>query len=269
MTHALPQPRPQPMSPTHYRLSTRLARHLRSTGCRLPQQALVEQLLATQGLPTGSWANDLLLSLLDGRFERIKSEVGLWEWKYGFPARGEAVVVLDIETTGLSPENNEIIELAMIRLENGERTTFERLVNPGTVIPPFISRLTGIHNHDVRDAADIETVLSQALPLLDGATLIIQNASFDLSFLRPRLKRLGCRLDNPVVDTIHWARKALPGLSKRGLDALAWAFDLGPIAGRHRAMGDVETTLQVAREMYYMLTAGRPTPTSQLALGAR
>jgi DNA polymerase-3 subunit epsilon len=49
------------------------------------------------------------------------------------------------------------------------------------------------------------------------------------------------------------------------LDSLAWAFDLGPINGRHRALGDVETTLQVAHEMYYMLTAGRPTSTSQVA----
>lgn len=256
------------MSPTHYRLSTRLARHLRSTGYHLPERALAAQVLAAQGLPKGSLANDLLKSLLDGRFERIEAEVGLWEWKYDFPARGEAVVVLDIETTGLSPDSNEIIELAMIRLENGCQTRFERLVNPGMPIPPFIRRLTGIQNQDVRNAADIYTVLSEALPLLDNATLIIQNAGFDLGFLQPRLKRLGYRLDNPVVDTIHWARKALPGLSKRGLDALAWAFDLGPITGRHRAMGDVETTLQVAREMYYMLTAGHPTPSSQLAFRA-
>ncbi len=128
--------------------------------------------------------------------------------------------------------------------------------------------LTGIRHEDVRGAADIYTVLREALPFLEGATLIIQNAGFDLGFLQPRLRRLGYRLDNPVVDTIHWARKALPGLSKRGLDSLAWAFDLGPIAGRHRALGDVETTLQVAHEMYYMLTAGKPTSASQVVARA-
>jgi len=107
-------------------------------------------------------------------------------------------------------------------------------------------------------------VLAEAIPLLDSATLIIQNASFDLGFLQPRLERLGYRLDNPVVDTLDWARKALPRLSRRGLDMLAWVFDLGPLANRHRALGDVETTLQVAREMYYMLTAGEPIPASRL-----
>ncbi|WP_297852346.1 PolC-type DNA polymerase III [Meiothermus sp.] len=237
-------------------------------GCQLPPKDLAEQLLASPGLPKGAWAGDLLQDLLDGRFEQNEAGIGLWEWKYPFPAQGEAIVVLDIETTGLSPEQNEIIELALVRLEKGQRTVFERLVNPGVSIPPFISRLTGIRNQDVRDAADIHTVLQQALPLLEDATLIIQNAGFDLGFLKPRLRRLGYQLENPVVDTINWARKALPGLSKRGLDSLAWAFDLGPIADRHRALGDVETTLQVAHEMYYMLTAGRPVPAHQLAARA-
>lgn len=267
MLHASPMP--QSMSPTHYRLSARLARHLRSAGCHLPEHLLAEQVLALQGWPKGAWLNELISNLLDGRFECLDAGVGLWEWKYSFPAQGEAVVVLDIETTGLSPTGHEIIELALIRLENGRRTVFERLVNPGVPIPPFISRLTGIRSQDVRDAADIYTVLEEAWPLLDNATLIIQNANFDLGFLQPRFKRLGYRLDNPVVDTIHWARKALPGLAKRGLDSLAWAFDLGPIAARHRAMSDAETTLQVAHEMYYMLTAGHPAPTSQLAFMAR
>ncbi len=257
MMHESPHPYPRhSMSPTHYRLSTRLARHLRNTGKRLPEEALAEQVLAAPGLPKGAWVRELLQDLLDGRFERGEAGIGLWEWQYAFPMQGDAIVVLDLETTGLSPEQNEIIELAMVRLENGQRTVFERLVNPGVFIPPFISRLTGIRNEDVQDAADIYTVLQEALPLLKDATLVIQNAGFDLGFLQPRLKRLGYRLDNPVVDTIHWARKALPGLSKRGLDSLAWAFDLGAISGRHRALGDVETTLQVAYEMYYMLTAG-------------
>lgn len=244
------------MSPTHYRLSTRLARHLRSAGNPLPEHDLAEQVLASPGLQA-SWAKNLLGDLLDGRFERGGDGVGLWEWKYGFPALGEAVVVLDVETTGLSPQENEIIELAMVRLEKGQRTVFSRLVDPGVPIPSFITRLTGIRNQDVRGQADIYGVLEEALPMLQGATLIIQNAPFDLGFLKPRAQRLGHRLDNPVIDTIHWARKALPGLHKRGLDSLAWAFDLA-IEGRHRALGDVETTLRVAHEMYYMMTAGQP-----------
>lgn len=245
------------MSPTHYRLAARLVRHLRERGVAVEEAELVELALAATQVPSGAWSKGLLHSLLDGRFQRQLHQVGLWEWEYSFPCRGEAVVVLDIETTGLSPDQHEIIEVALVRLENGQRTSFERLVNPGTYIPSFITRLTGIRNSDVKGAPDIQAVLEEAWPLLEGSTLIIQNASFDLGFLQPRLRRIGYRLENPVVDTINWARKALPGLSKRGLDSLAWAFDLGPIEGRHRALGDVETTLRVAHEMYYMLSAGQ------------
>ncbi|RDI95800.1 3'-5' exonuclease [Meiothermus sp. QL-1] len=252
------------MSPTHYRLASRIAHHLRAKGYPLAESCLAEWLLAAVALPRGGWARDILQNLLDGRFERLAEGVGLWEWRYGFPPVGEAVVVLDLETTGLSPTEGEVIELALIRLENGQQTCLERLVNPGRPIPPFIRRLTGIGEADVRDAPDVYTVLQEAWPMLEGATLIIQNAPFDLGFLGPRLARLGYRLDNPVVDTVHWARKALPALGKRGLDALAWVFDLGPAPGRHRAMGDAELTLRVAREMYYMLTAGTPSGLSRL-----
>jgi DNA polymerase III subunit epsilon len=252
------------VSPTHYRLSTRLVRHLRERGAAAAEAELVEQALAAAQVPGGMWSSKLLHSLLDGRFQRQGGGIGLWEWEYSFPNGGEAVVVLDIETTGLSPDQHEIIEVALVRLEGGQRTVFERLVNPGTHIPSFITRLTGIRNQDVKGAPEIAEVLQEAWPLLEGSTLIIQNAGFDLGFLQPRLRRMGYRLENPVVDTINWARKALPGLSKRGLDSLAWAFDLGPIEGRHRALGDVETTLRVAHEMYYMLSAGKPLPARSL-----
>lgn len=264
MTPSLSPPRPT-LSPTHYRLSTRLVRHLRTAGTALEAHTLAEGVLASPQLPKGAWAKGLLEELLDGRFERQENHLALWEWKNPFPAAHEAVTVLDLETTGLSPSNDEIIEFALVRVEAGEQTVFQRMVNPGVSIPPFISRLTGIRNADVRGAPDIYTVLEEALPLLENSTLIIQNAPFDLGFLEPRLAWLGYRLNNPVVDTIHWARRALPGLAKRGLDSLAWAFDLGNLEGRHRALGDVETTLLVAKEMYYMLTAGRPAPASQAA----
>lgn len=250
------------MSPTHYRLATRIARRLRQEGQALPKAHLAEEILASRGMPQGSWAMQLLEGLLDGRFEQGPEEVGLWEWRNPFPPRGKPVVVLDLETTGLSALENEIIEIAFIRLEGEKRQVFQRFVNPGSPIPPFISRLTGITQRDLEGAPDVYTVLEEALPLLEDSVLIIQNAPFDLGFLRPRFLRLGYKMDNEVIDTVAWARRALPGLSKRGLDHLAWAFDLDTIVSRHRALGDAEATLLVAKEMYYMLTAGKP-----LALG--
>ncbi|MER3481237.1 MAG: DNA polymerase III subunit epsilon [Meiothermus sp.] len=246
------------MSPTHYRLATRIARRLRQEGRSLPKAGLAEEILASRG----AWATRLLEDLLDGRFEQAPQEVGLWEWRNPFPPQGKPVVVLDLETTGLSALENEIIEIALIRLEGDRREVFQRLVDPGGPLPPWITRLTGITRRDLEGAPDVYTVLEEAWPLLEDATLIIQNAPFDLGFLRPRFLRLGYKMDNEVIDTVAWARRALPGLSKRGLDHLAWAFDLDTIVSRHRALGDVEATLRVAKEMYYMLTAGKP-----LALG--
>ncbi|MCH1928187.1 3'-5' exonuclease, partial [Shewanella sp. C31] len=82
-------------------------------------------------------------------------------------------------------------------------------------------------------------------PLLEGATLVIQNAPFDLSFLRPALEALGFRLVNPVVDTLRLAKRAMRGLPRYGLDALSQVLELPP-RGEHRALEDVERTLAVA-----------------------
>lgn len=251
------------MSDMQYRLAARMAKFLRHAGEPLSKAELSARLLASASMPL-SLSERLLERLLDGRFKEQGPHVGLWEWEFPFPPQAEPVVVLDLETTGLSSEQNEIIELALVRVEGGERKVFSSLVNPGVPIPPFISRLTGIRNQDVSSAPDVMAVLEQSQPLLDGATLIIQNAPFDLSFLRPRFRRLGYILDNKVIDTVVWARRALPALPKRGLDALIWAFDLDCVQNRHRALGDVEATLTVAREMYYMMTAGIPRPLGEL-----
>jgi DNA polymerase III subunit epsilon len=254
-------------SPTHYRLSARMAAYLRTAGQPLSKADLASKVLAAKPMsPRGEldWTHSLLDDLIDSRFVLEQDLVGLWEWRYPFPAPGEAVAVLDIETTGLSPADSEIAELAIVRVENGVQTVLDSLVNPGMPIPNFITKLTGITNEDVADAEDVYSVLERAIPLLDGATLIIQNASFDLGFLKPRLARLGYRLDNSVVDTIKWAGRALPALPKKGLDALAWAFDIDQMHNRHRALGDVKTTLAVAKEMYYLLSAGNPAPVTKI-----
>ncbi len=255
---------PSRTSPTHYRLSARIAKHLQEIGGPASKETLASKVLSSSNIPEGKWIDSLMHDLIDGRFWTTDNEIGLWAWKYPFPASEEAIAVLDIETTGLSPSESEITELAIVRLENGKKEIFSELVNPGTPIPHFITKLTGITNDDVADADDIYSVLARAIPLLEGATLFIQNAPFDLGFLRPRLERLGYRLDNSVIDTIKWASKALPSLPKRGLDSLAWAFDIDKLENRHRALGDVETTLSVAREMYYLLTSGTEKPVNKI-----
>ena len=152
----------------------------------------------------------------------------------------------------------------MVRYEAGQQYTLAELVNPQVEVPAFITRLTGIKTRDVRQAPDLPQVLEQAIPLLDGATLVLHNASFDLSFLQPEFAQLGYILKHKVIDTLRWSRRALPGLSRRNLDALIRAFDLEVPANRHRALSDAEATLALAREMYFVLTAGQPRPLGEL-----
>ncbi len=232
------------------RLATRLARRLRAEGKPLPLPLLGEAL----GL-RGPVA-PVVRPLLDGRFIPGE-EVGLWEWRYPFPHPEEPVVLLDLETTGLAPGMSEIIELALVRLEGKRRQAFQSLVRPSRPPSPFIQNLTGIRAFELEKAPPLEEVLAKAYPLLRGATLVIHNASFDLSFLRPALEGMGLELENPVVDSIRLAKRALRGLRRYGLDALSEALELPP-RREHRALADVERTLALVYEVYYMLTSGSP-----------
>ncbi|GGM92067.1 DNA polymerase III subunit epsilon [Thermus composti] len=232
------------------RLATRLAQRLRALGRPSSWEELGEAL----GLRGP--VEPVVRPLLDGRFY-LEEGVGLWEWRYPFPPRGEAVVVLDLETTGLAPGLDEVIEVGLVRLEGEKRIPFQRLVRPSRPPSPFVLRLTGIPWEALEEAPSLEEVLEEAYPLLQGATLVIHNASFDLGFLRPALEGMGLPLENPVVDSVRLARKAFRGLRRYGLDALSEVLELPP-RGTHRALADAERALTVVREGYYGLTAGYP-----------
>lgn len=245
------------------RQAARLVRILRAHRTPLDRRLLLEQLLAVQSIPYP--LDSLTLDpWLDGRFSQQSQQVGLWEWQYPFAPDGDPVVVIDIETTGLSPHTEQVIEVAMVRYEGGQKHTLAELVNPHRYIPSYITRLTGITSADVQDAPDLPQVLHRAIPLLEGATLVLHNASFDLSFLKPEFERMGYILEHKVIDTLAWSRKALPGLPRKNLDALIQAFDLEVSSQRHRALSDAEATLELARELYYMITAGQPRPLGDL-----
>ncbi|MER3451380.1 MAG: DNA polymerase III subunit epsilon [Thermus sp.] len=241
-------------------LATRLARRLRAEGKPLPLEALGEALRLKGPV------EPVLLPLLDGRFWH-EGEVGLWEWIY--PLSEEKVVVLDLETTGLSPREDggdEIIEVGLVALEGGRRRTLSRLVRPRRPPPPWITRLTGLTWEDLKEAPPLEEVLLEVHEALRGSTLVLHNAPFDLSFLQPALKWVGLSWEGVVVDTVVLARRALPGVRRVGLDSLAEVFELKP-ENRHRALGDALLTLEVLHEVYYMLTAGRPRPLHDLGKG--
>jgi DNA polymerase III subunit epsilon len=213
-------------------------------------------------------ASSLLAKLLDGRFKLENDMVGLWSWELPFPPLGESIVALDIEATNGDPLREEIIEIGAIKISRDANGTvkleeFSVFNDPKRAISPYVQTLTGITPAMLIGAPPLEESLHKLLAFLGDATLVIQNAPFDLAFLRPRFAKLGCELANTVVDTLDLARQALPGRRRRGLDALATIYGV-PIEHRHRALGDARATLHIAQALYFTLASGSQTTLAAL-----
>lgn len=153
--------------------------------------------------------------------------------------------VVDIETTGSTPQSAGITEIAIV-IHNGVEVTgkYVTLINPRHKIPPFIVNMTGISDEMVAAAPLFEEVAPQIFNLLNGRVFVAHNVSFDYSFVHYLLGRSGFQWSAPKLCTIKLSRRVFPGLEKYGLGSLS--RDLGiKIEGRHRAWGDAAATAQV------------------------
>ncbi|MGZ6899012.1 MAG: DEDD exonuclease domain-containing protein [Acidimicrobiia bacterium] len=165
----------------------------------------------------------------------------------GTPLSQVTFVVLDLETTGASPNDCAITEVGAVKYRGGELLgRFETLVNPGVPIPPFITVLTGITESMLIPAPRIEEVLPPLLEFIGGAVVVGHNIRFDISFLDAALRAHGYpRLDQRRVDTIGLARRLLrdevPDL-KLGTLARHLRVSVSPC---HRAFADAAATAEV------------------------
>jgi DNA polymerase-3 subunit epsilon len=162
----------------------------------------------------------------------------------GTPLHDVTFVVVDVETTGGSPDSCALTEIGAVKLRGGEVLgTFSTLVNPGVAIPPAITVLTGITTAMVGPAPRVEAVLPSFLEFASGATLVGHNVRFDRAFLDAALVRHGWpRLPHRFVDTCALARR-LVGSDVRNckLSTLAEHFRL-PHRPTHRALDDALAT---------------------------
>jgi len=148
------------------------------------------------------------------------------------------IVSLDLETTGLDPHKDAIIEIGAVRF-SGNRTEdeFTTLINPGRHIPEFISGLTGISDEMVRQAPMIRDVLDELGAFVGDALILGHNIQFDLSFLRKfKLFEL-----NETVDTYELAAVLMPSASRYNLGALGLQLGI-PLPATHRALDDARLT---------------------------
>jgi DNA polymerase-3 subunit epsilon len=152
-------------------------------------------------------------------------------------------VVCDVETTGLSPVYDRIIEIALIRVENLKIVDkFTTLVNPETFIPPFITQLTGIRNEDVFNAPKFSDIIFKVRDFLKDAIFVAHNASFDYKFiLHSFLRENIYPPENPTLCTKLLARRIITGLGSYGLRSLTDFFKIHNLKA-HRAYGDALAT---------------------------
>jgi DNA polymerase-3 subunit alpha (Gram-positive type) len=148
-------------------------------------------------------------------------------------------IVFDIETTGLSVINNEIIEIAGVKMQDGKVIdTFESFVKPNARIPYHITQLTHITDEMVADAPKIENVLPKFVEFVGDAILVAHNARFDIGFVQDYCKRQGLApLPNPVLDTLELARLQYPTLKNHRLNTLCDKFKVA-LDNHHRAVDD-------------------------------
>jgi DNA polymerase-3 subunit epsilon len=163
-------------------------------------------------------------------------------------------VVVDLETRGGRPSADQIIEIGAYRcLGTRMLQSFQSLVRPARPIPSFITRMTSISNEAVAQAPTIGEILPRFRDFLGDAVLVAHNAQFDFSFLDFEFRRLlGAPLRNPVLCTLRLARRLLPSMRRRGLDALADHFGLAT-EGRHRGLGDARMAAELLAIFLEML----------------
>lgn len=155
--------------------------------------------------------------------------------KHGLP---DTLTIIDVETTGLSPVHDRVIEIGAVRLEKGKKVAvFESFVNPHRPLPPEITRITGITAGHLTDAPDFPDIKRQVTELLDGSVLVAHNAGFDYAFLSEEFKRTETEFSYPSLCTVRLFRHLYPGLRSYGLDSLISHFGI-TIKNRHRALGD-------------------------------
>ena len=164
------------------------------------------------------------------------------------------LVAFDLETTGLNPASDEIIEIGAVRFRDGVAIdTFESLVKPSKPIPEDITHLTGIHQEDVADAPGIDALLPRIKRFFGDAPVIAHNAGFDLSFMR----RHGLLRKNPAIDTLDLASMTLPSSPRYGLGALAAQQGI-TLDNAHRALADAMATGQLYWQLWTRLCALPP-----------
>lgn len=158
--------------------------------------------------------------------------------------------VIDVETTGRSPQWDHIIEVAAVKISGGQEVgRFSSLIQPpsmpgGAFVDDFIEALTGITDEMLAGAPFAPDVLEEFAAFVGDVPIVGHCVSFDINFLYDSFDRyLDRPFSNDYIDTLRLARKLHPEMAHHRLADLVQLFDVAH-NDAHRAMGDVEATAQ-------------------------
>ncbi|WP_136483061.1 exonuclease domain-containing protein [Cognatitamlana onchidii] len=148
--------------------------------------------------------------------------------------------IIDVETTGVS---NKLTEISMFKYDGTQVIDeYTALIDPGILIPEYITALTGIDNGMVAHAPTFSEIAKDILTFTENCIFVAHNVNFDYNAIRNEFKAVGIYFNRKKLCTIRLARKLIPGHKSYSLGKLCKALNI-PIVGRHRARGDAEATV--------------------------
>ena len=167
------------------------------------------------------------------------------------------LAIVDVETTGVSPSSDRVIEAAVVRISGGRVVEeFSSLIDPERRLPHRIWSLTGITDEDLRGAPLFRQIKGDLLRLLDGSILVAHNARFDYGFLRREFEREKIGYSSRCLCTARLSRMLFPQFRRHSLDAIIERFSLG-CPHRHRALDDAKVLWDFMRFIKGTIGEGR------------
>ncbi len=159
-------------------------------------------------------------------------------------------VLVDIETTGLSPTSNEIIEIGAIKVkENKIVDKYDTLIKIEGYLSPFITNLTGITNEMLEYGKNQEEALKEFVEFTGNEIIMGHNVNFDINFIYDKCESyLGYYLSNDFIDTMRIAKHIFPNIRNYKLGTLADYFNVD-YRNAHRGLNDVKITYEVYNKM--------------------
>lgn len=158
-------------------------------------------------------------------------------------------VALDLETTGLRPSEDRILEIGAIKVRNGEICErYSTLVDPGMPISPRIQELTGIDDAMAAAGKDSAAAVRELVAFCEDLPLLGHNILFDYSFIKRNAVNLGLPFEKQGIDTLKIARALLPDLEHKNLSYLCAYYQIGQ-EHAHRATDDALASMELYRRL--------------------